>query len=105
LTHFLAAAKSAVVHKFFAELSQKTAIRPAWPAGKPTVCPPQNVLDLFARHALKPFEKIIRRRAAFKSLKQRCHWNPGALEDPGSAHLPWRSLDCLNAAPGHEPKK
>ena len=54
---------------------------------------------MFARHTLKPFGKIIHGCAAFKILKERRHWNPRALEEPGTADLSWHALHRRAFAP------
>src|SRR5438477_6563676 len=44
--------------------------------------------SLLARHAGKPFEELVHRRAAFEILEERLHRHACSLEHPGSAYLP-----------------
>ena len=53
----------------------------------------QNGLDLFARHAGEPLEKVIHAGAIFQVCEESLHRNSRTSEDPGAADLSWSSLD------------
>lgn len=60
---------------------------------------PQHKLDLFARNARKPCEKIVNPRAALKILKQRDDRNTRAFEHPRTADPFGRAFNCRTLCP------
>ena len=59
----------------------------------------QYGLNLFARHAGKPFKKIVHCRAVFEILKQRRHRHARAFEQPRTADLSSNAFDRRTLAP------
>src|SRR5262249_54323796 len=59
----------------------------------------QHELDLLARYARKPFQKLVNPRAAFEVFEQRLHGHAGTLEQPGTADLSWRAFHRWTLAP------